>query len=386
MWKKLSAIAEKTGRKDVITVAFTVFDLPCWRCDSVMQLMLQDSRFRPFIWIVPQFKDAEEQHRNLEMMRTYFSARQYTVVEYGTLEEIRKEYAPDVVILSKLVSAPVNVWDFDRELTCYVPYCYQNTRKLDFINRQSCYVWRNFYATPGIKKVASNVMANGGENVVAVGSPVADNYLVDSERSSVSVWRACGEGKKRIIWAPHWSVGNVSWFNVATFLDVAEDMVELAKKYADRVQWAFKPHPLLRGTLYNHPDWGKEKTDAYYKLWSDMPNSQLEAGAYVDLFKQSDAMVHDSGSFIIEYLLVNKPCMYLRKKNGFEDFNDDTLKALDCYRKGSNAKDIESFIQDLLTGAPDELEDVRTHYREEYLVPPGGSCAKLIIDELLKGE
>lgn len=386
LWKHFRLRAEKVRRKKYITVAFTVYDLPCWRCDSMMQRMMQDSRFRPFIWIIPQYKDIEEQQRNLESMLAYFSKRHYPVAVYGTLEEIRKEYAPDVCILSKLPSAPVRAMDMNRELTCYVPYCYQNTKKLDFINRQSCYVWRNFYATPGIKEVASSVMANGGCNVVAVGSPVADNYFSDEPEDAYPVWRSCGEGLKRIIWAPHWSVNSESWFNVATFLDVAEGMIQLAEKYADQVQWAFKPHPLLRSTLYKLPDWGKEKTDAYYDRWANMPNCQLETGAYVDLFKQSDAMVHDSGSFIMEYLLVNKPCMYLRKQGGFNDFNDDTLKALDCYHRGSTAQDVEKFIQDLLSGTEDTMKEKRARFRDEYLLPPGGSCAQLIIDEILNGK
>lgn len=386
LWKNVADLAEKIRRKDAITVAFTVTDLPRWRSDHVIQRMMQNSRFRPFIWILPIFEDSEEQARNLETMKAYFYEHNYEVAVYSTLEEIRAKYAPDIVILSLLVSEPINVLDMDRELTCYVPYCYQNTRKLDFINRQSCYVWRNFYATPGIKKVASSVMANGGCNVVAVGSPVADNYFSAAAGDSPSVWRSCGEGMKRVIWAPHWSVGNVSWFNVATFLDVADDMVRLAEKYASRVQWAFKPHPALRSTLYNHPDWGKEKTDAYYDRWASMPNCQLEIGAYVDLFKQSDAMVHDSGSFIMEYLLVNKPCMYLRKQGGFNDFNDDTLKALDCYHRGSTAQDVEKFIQDLLSGTEDTMKEKRARFRDEYLLPPGGSCAQLIIDEILNGK
>ncbi|MBQ8517901.1 MAG: CDP-glycerol glycerophosphotransferase family protein [Akkermansia sp.] len=386
LWKHLSALEDKVRQKQRITVAFTVYDLPCWRCDSVMQRMLRDSRFRPFIWILPQFKDSDEQRRNLEIMLAYFSVRRYPVAVYGTLEEIRKKYAPDVCILSKLPSAPVRAMDMDQELTCYLPYCYQNTQKLDFINIQSCYVWRNFYATPGIKRVASSVMANGGCNVVVVGSPVADNYFADEEDDASLVWRSCGEGMKRIIWAPHWSVNSESWFNVATFLDVAEGMIQLAEKYADKVQWAFKPHPLLRSTLYKLPDWGKERTDAYYARWANMPNCQLETGAYVELFKQSDAMVHDSGSFIMEYLLVNKPCMYLRKQGGFNDFNDDTLKALDCYRKGSTVRDVEKFIQDLLNEVDDSFKEKRSRFRDEYLIPPGGSCAQLIIDEILKGK
>lgn len=389
-WRYLCRIVDKVQQKDVISVAFMVLDVPSWKCDSVFRLMLQHPRFKPVIWIVSanHINDDEEKARRLNILRSFFAKNEYPVAEFYSLEKMREEYAPDIVFLAKPI-AKIDDWhvlSMDRELLCYVPYCYPNTLRDDFISGLECHLWRIFYTTPGIKKLASSVMTNGGCNVVAVGSPVADNYFSDAAEDSASVWRSCGEGMKRIIWAPHWSVNSESWFNVATFLDVAEGMIQLAEKYADKVQWAFKPHPLLRTTLYKLPDWGKEKTDAYYERWANMPNCQLEIGAYVDLFKQSDAMVHDSGSFIMEYLLVNKPCMYLRKQDGYNDFNDDTLKALDCYHRGSTAQDVEKFIQSLLRGEEDSMKEKRTRFREEYLLPPGGSCAQLIIDEILNGK
>ena len=384
----MEKLAEKVRQKECITVAFIVLDVPSWKCDSIYRLMLQHPRFKPVIWIVSadHVQNEAEKARRLKILRDFFSESTYSVVEFYSLERIRNEFHPDVVFLSKpTLLTPARVVDMDRELVCYVPYCYQNTKKLDFLYGQENHVWRNFYATEGIKKVASSVMTNGGCNIVAVGSPVADNYLSDSDDCSDSVWKDCGAGKKRIIWAPHWSVNSESWFNVATFLDIAEGMVTLAEKYAEHVQWAFKPHPLLRSTLYKLPEWGKERTDAYYDCWENMPNTQLEIGAYVDLFKQSDAMVHDSGSFIMEYLLVDKPCMYLRRKDGFSAFNDDTMKALECYRKGATVQDVELFILDLLRGNEDEMKEKRARFREEFLIPPGGSCAELIIEELLNG-
>lgn len=390
VWMRLERLASQMKQKETITVAFQVLDLPCWRCDSVFQLMLEHPRFRPVIWMIPetQIKDAAEQQRNLEAMRDFYAERGYEVAEFYTLDEMREKYAPDVVFLSKPGSGvtPWNARNMERELLCYVPYCFQNATRQDFLFGQECYVWRNFYTTPGIKRLASSHMTNGGCNVVVVGSPVADHYLSAADSVVPPAWRDCGKEMKRVIWAPHWSVGNTSWFNVATFLEVAEGMLQLAEKYADRVQWAFKPHPLLRDTLYQHPDWGRERTDAYYERWATMPNCQFENGAYVELFKQSDAMVHDSGSFIIEYLLVNKPCMYLVREDGFLDFNEDTLRALDCYQKGASVQDVEAFILNLLSNAPDALACTRSCYKEQYLTPPGGkTSAQLIVDELLNG-
>lgn len=389
-WKRLKNLTTKMRKKNVITVAFQVLDLACWKCDSIFQLMLHHPRFRPIIWIIPekQIKDKSEQQQNLNQMLTFFSKRQYEIAKFYTLEEMRLNYSPDIVFLSKPASyvTPWNARNMEKELICYVPYCFQNTKKQDFLFGQENYIWRNFYTTDNIKNISSKVMLNGACNVKIVGSPVADNYLFSQKKNNVSVWKNCNNTMKKIIWAPHWSIENVSWFSVSTFLEVAEGMLLLAEKYANQVQWAFKPHPLLRDTLYQNPNWGKTKTDAYYERWSTMPNTQFENGDYVNLFKQSDAMVHDSGSFIMEYLLVNKPCMYLIRKNGFKDYNADTLKALACYHKGTSTKDVEDFILNLINDAPDTLANIRTSYKQQYLTPPHGkTSAQLIVDEILNG-
>ena len=395
-WKRgpvYRAISQRQAvlrQKDVITVTFMVLNLPCWKCDSLFRLMQQHPRFRPIIWLVSelQIADAAELQRNLEQMRAFFAEKGYPVAEMYSLEQLREEFAPDIVFLAKPYPS-VTLWNarnMDRELVCYVPYCFQNGESEDFLYGQENHVWRNFYSSAALRKRCVQIMANAAENVVVTGAPFTDAFFFPEPEKSKCAWKNCSPGMKKIIWAPHWSVGGDSWFKVATFLDVAEDMLRLAEQYADRVQWAFKPHPLLRDTLYRLPGWGRERTDAYYERWASMPNTQLETGDYLDLFKQSDAMVHDSGSFIMEYLLVDKPCMYLLAKDAFSDFNQDTRQALDCYRKGSSAADIERFVLDLLENRPDVMAPLRSRYRKSVLRPPGGrSAAQNIIRAILKG-
>ena len=389
-YRQLEERAARMRKKEVITVAFMVLDLPCWKCDSVFRLMLQHPRFRPIIWIVPelQIKDAEERQRKLEEMRAYFAGCHYPVAEMYSLEQMRQEYAPDVVFLAKpyIGSTLWSTWDMEQELVCYTPYCFINTCGSSILFGAENQVWRIFYSSRGIRKLCEQKMTNAGANVVVSGAPFADVYLFSDNRELKNAWKTCGSDMKKIIWAPHWSVMATSWFNVATFLDVAEGMLKLVEKYAHRVQWAFKPHPLLRDTLYQHPDWGKERTDAYYERWASMPNTQLETGEYEALFKQSDAMIHDSGSFILEYLLVDKPCMYLMSGSGFSDFNEDTLQALNCYQKGKSVADVESFLLDLINGAADKMALLRASYRKHFLMPPGRhSAAQNIVNSILNG-
>ena len=65
IYRNLQQLAARMREKEVITVAFMVMDLPCWKCDSVFRLMMQHPRFRPVIWFVPeiQLKDEEERRR-----------------------------------------------------------------------------------------------------------------------------------------------------------------------------------------------------------------------------------------------------------------------------------------------------------------------------------
>jgi hypothetical protein len=44
--------------------------------------------------------------------------------------------------------------------------------------------------------------------------------------------------------------------------------LELASIYSNRIQIAFKPHPLLRVKLEQDPKW-KSKKPAYYSTWDE---------------------------------------------------------------------------------------------------------------------
>ena len=111
------------------------------------------------------------------------------------------------------------------------------------------------------------------------------------------------------------------WLFYGTFMRTGEILLEMAEKYRGRIQFAFKPHPNLHYTLCQHPQWGKQRTDAFYAKWREMPNTQFEDGAYADLFMQSDAMIHDCGSFIQEYLFADKPCMYLKDPENRQEYS-----------------------------------------------------------------
>jgi CDP-glycerol glycerophosphotransferase (TagB/SpsB family) len=153
--------------------------------------------------------------------------------------------------------------------------------------------------------IALQVHAREMQNIIVIGYPIYDEY--QEAKFNTSIWKVADDNLKRIIWAPHHSIeGNNGLLKLSTFLENADSMLDIARKFHEKVQFAFKPHPMLLQVLYNHPKWGKEKTDKYYKEWENGKNTILTTGSYMELFKSSDAMIHDCGSFIIEYLYTKK--------------------------------------------------------------------------------
>lgn len=387
--KKLHAIMAKRPLK----VAFQVAQLSKWKCESVLQLMLKDDRFEPFVWCVPvagnlHITNPEEHARETKRICEHFDKRGVRLCTYISLRDFPTEEKPDLIFIHEAydyIFLEDSFRGMEQELLCYVPYCFHNTVSAlgyDGIgNNCSLFVfWENESVTEEHRRGSTNK----GRNGLSSGNPIADIFL-DPAMREIPAWKDCGRAMKRVIWAPHWTItADSSWFLSGTFLKTEQAMMELVQEHRDDIQFAFKPHPHLYRMLCEHPEWGKEKTDAFYRQWEEMPNTQLAEGDYTALIMQSDAMIHDSGSFILEYLFADKPAMFLRDGAGYGGYNQMTLDALTAYHIGLSKAEIADFLQRCVLQGEDSLADTREHMRKEYLLPPNGkTAAENIVEAIL---
>ena len=112
---------------------------------------------------------------------------------------------------------------------------------------------------------------------------------------------------------------------------------------------------------------------------ADLPESE-------DLFMNSDAMIHDCGSFTAEYLYTQRPVMFYThdRKAVEKQLNELGMAALDAHYIGGSADDIESFIKDVVIGENDPKVSARKAVYDKYLLPPNGrSTAENIYHDLL---
>ena len=101
----------------------------------------------------------------------------------------------------------------------------------------------------------------------------------------------------------------------------------------------------------------------------------------------SDAMIHDSGSFAVEYHYSRKPVMFVSRdiKSILDTQSDFGLLAYKMHYLGQNNDDIDNFISHVVIAGNDSLKERRDEFYENYLLPPSGqSVAQNTIDDLAK--
>ena len=384
----------KLKNKPVIKCVFFVSELADWKCDYVYRLMQKEPRFDPIIIICPVSIYGEdmmikEQNRLVDYckLNDYKYRLAYNVNSKKYIN-VREEENPDVIFYTTpyvdQIGYRFHITNYMDILGVYIPYAFNNNSDLcswhNFLINNLA--WRYYVESEEHLYFSKLVARNGGRNCVVSGYPAIEG-LIDKHKPSDDSWKIKDRKFKRVIWAPHHTIapeGNVIY---SCFLEYADFMVRLANKYNNSVQFVFKPHPLLREKLEKY--WGKNETDYYYNCWQNMPNTSLIEGDYVDIFLTSDAMIHDSGSFIAEYLFVNKPVLRTLNDIPLEKlYNSFVLRCLDQYYFARNSQEVELFIQNLINGI-DPLKDQRSAFVNEVLMPkclPSQNIINDILDSI----
>ena len=393
--QKQKEVLAQIQKKERISVVFFAMNLSMWRYQSLYEALKENSNFEAHIVLSPCIiYSLEQQLKDIKQLREYFALNSTRYIDYDfdstEAYDVKATLNPDLVFYPQpydnILVSKHDSTNFKDRLLCYYPYAFWTayskwSYNLPFHN----IAWRLYYSTELHRLDAANIANNRGKNVVVVGYPNADNFL---DTPIIDVWKHQPTCKKRIIWAPHFTISQErSIVAHSGFLWMADFMLEIAQKYSDKIQFAFKPHPRLLTELYAHPDWGKKRADEYYAIWQHMDNGQLEEGDFKDLFMSSDGMIHDSSSFTVEYHYSLKPVMYIQQdlKTYTDTLSDFGKLAIEAHYHGKNLEDISSFIDNVILAEDDTMYPVRKNFYDKYLLPPNGkSVCQNTLEDLLK--
>ena len=384
--KHLKLMQKKWKNNEPIKICFFVSRINCWMFENIYHIFEKSGKFQPVIVVKPFLSRGESYMK--ECMRSTFdalTARGFSPIkgydeETDTYLNVRKELNPDIIFYTKFWKPHFHPYFyidhfFDR-MTLLIDYGYNITGHSEAMNFElQNSVDMYFYYSQKQKEIASKIMNNKAKNVFITGAPKLDP-IFSSDYKPHDPWKAQAKKKKRIIWAPHHEDKTPpNMYQLDAFYDLYDVMLEIAEKYSNEVQFAFKPHPLLKEKLYNY--WGHEATDRYYEKWDSLENAQLEDGEFIDLFLTSDAMILDCLSFIAEYTATGKPSMFTvgsKSRVLLNDFGKEIYSLL-YHAEGDLKKQICEFIENVVLDGNDPLKEQRIKFVNSNMRPPNNKTA-----------
>lgn len=391
-------ICEKFKKGKTLNICIQVSRPGMWCFDYLYKLLEKDPRFNVSILIMPDHNYKREIHQfYLEKTYDELCQKGYKPIKGYDFDleksvDIRGTINPDIIFYT-------DFWKphfYDRYYITSFP------DKITFLNEYGFSVMQDeltcnfelnnlvdlyFRPTEIHKQMALQLMNNKGKNVIVTGSPKLD-ALFDTKYTPTNVWKK-QKGKirkKRVIWSPHYTdkMPDNMYKNDA-FWEIYDFMLEIANKYKDKVQFVFRPHPVLKKRASER--WGTEAQEAYYHKWDTLSNGQYYDGNFIDLFMKSDAMLTDSCSFRAEYTAFNKPLFITTTQTSRNNYNAFGQKLNELFYTPHNdlQQGIIDFIEDVVLGGNDYKKEERTKFVEQYFGKINGKTAsENIYGEIIK--
>lgn len=392
----ISKIKRKVQRGEKVRVILFVSRTSCWIFGDLYHLLKDSKYFEPIVVVKP-FMSRGKKHM-IECMRNTYADLEtmgYSPVkgydwDNDTFLDVKKVLKPDMLFYTKFWKPHFHKYfyfnRFRTKVTMLAEYAYiihghyeaQNFEMHNFVDV-------NFYSSKEQADVIKPYMDNHGKNVCACGSlklrPIFDASYIPKQ-----VWKEQKKVKKKIIWAPHHEdrTGE-EMYQYDAFYDLYDVMLEIAEKYKEEIQFAFKPHPLLKVKLIRY--WGEDAQRQYYERWENMENTQLEEGEFIDLFLTSDAMILDCISFVAEYSATRKPAMFTLGSHTRVRMNEmgDALLDQMYIAKGDLKNQICSFIEDVVIAGNDVKKQGRDEVVSKYLAQPNElSAAQNVYNKMME--
>jgi CDP-glycerol glycerophosphotransferase (TagB/SpsB family) len=242
------------------------------------------------------------------------------------------------------------------------------------------YLWRYYTQTEAHRAMHLAHDPSAYDRLVVTGYPKLDVYLEDdpTERLDHPVWGE-GQGDTRIIFAPHHSLGQDN-LNMGTFRWTHERMLEFARSH-ERLRWVYKPHATLRHSVVKNGIMTREQYAVYERAWADLPNATIyDSGDYFDIFRSSDVLITDSGSFLAEYLPTGNPIIWLVHPTtiGLNEVGQGLARG---FYDVHDLDELDATFQQVVVDGNDPMAAERAAAAAT-LLPTGGSAARAVVGHL----
>lgn len=359
-------IIQKLKTKKKIDVFFLVTEKEKWNYQILFELFLKSKKFSPKIIIFPNGNN--NLTKKDSFLRNYLFFKNKKKIIKGVnkkfdikgLNEIIKQES--IVFYDQPVPKITNDWKPNNtalnNLIAYVPYGIKIANSLGEISHFGLdlhhYCWKIFCETNWHKLKFEKFTRNYG-SIINTGHPKLDNYKVKKNFNYKKI--KLENFKKKIIWAPHWTIDHYLGVEHSTFKENYKYFIDLKNNFKE-IYWFFRPHQRLERQIIDTNFMKKKDLSNYFKSWSSKNSEYYNNHNYYKIFLSSDCLITDCGSFLVEYLFTGKPVLVLESGKN-PGWNKLGKKVYNVYYKAYNNQDILKFIQNVIIKKKDPLKSKR---------------------------
>lgn len=351
-----------SGRTKLSFAAYVIFD-STYGMDGAFKLMMEDKEhWNPKVVVIPDVARGPEHAK-----QTYVKTKEFFINRYGAdyvldgwdiesdtyfdhLDKFDIVYYANPYDVMAHEYHKIEYASTKNVLPIYVSYGYdvgRYTTLSRLTNPELNLVWKCFADTTYSYQDYKNNQTIKGENVVLAGY---------SKMDDLSKYTMAMNKRKKVLLTPHHTV-SMKDLPLSNFLEYSDLILRLPEMFP-KMDFVFRPHPLLFTTLLNNNLWKEQEVDDYLAKLKDLGVEYSSGGDYLSVFAECDAIVNDCGSFTVEWLFTDKPgCFVYNSKLNEKHLTTLMNKSIERYVVAKNEQDIIAFIQGI--SASGKLQDCK---------------------------
>ncbi|MDY2584697.1 hypothetical protein [Helicobacter sp.] len=289
----------------------------------------------------------------------------------------------DVALFCNIYDSAVNsryqIVNLSQKMLCvYVPYGFTGMLNYDFKHiihsREYALLWKIYVENQkGLEATLQNSLIKQS-SVVVTGYTKMDAIIKHCKTPNK---------RKKIIIAPHHTMTDWKELQLSNFLVYYEFFLELPKIYS-QIDFIFRPHLSVFRVLREHSNLWNNTPESYLAKIEAIPNMTYHnADNYLELFVQSDALIHDCGSYTAEYLYTDNPACFMGRKDTFEHtFSPYGFEVLKHYYLAFSKEYILDFIDRVVLKGKDEMRKQRVEFAKKQIRINAGKAGVKLVESL----
>lgn len=339
--KKLAKGKENSHRP--ISVLFLCQYPQAWnKMKSIFEMMLEDNRFSVKILAVPDNINKPDDKIYLFFSEIYGKDTVINAYENGIWYDM-KQIKPDYVFYQRpydqYLPKPYrskSVSKYSR--ICHLVYGYLLTEttkdictcKIFFRNVYMYFAENSICQEFNIKrfKLSHN---KGYRKTLNIGYPVLEYFMkhrTDTKPDNNEI---------KVLWTPRWSEDKET--GGSNFINYKDEIIRLVDDNPN-ISVIFRPHPMTFDHFISAGKITRMEVDDYLKHYRNSDRLEYnDTAEYVDVFWNTDILLTDVSSIIVEYFITGKPIVYCDTGAKPDAFFGELLKVMYVTKTWEQAKE-----------------------------------------------